>query len=202
MVLVANFTGWDFGFMAGAHWPRVGHLYSPGAQRSPWPAIPYALDNGAWAARERNIDWPEAPWRELLDWAAAKEDKPMWAIVPDVVGDRDRTLGRWATYESVVRGYGFRPAFALQDGMTFADVPDDKCMLFLGGTTAWKLAAIEPWCARYPGRVHVGRVSGPDRLRLCDHAGAVSVDGTGWRFDIQKHQLFDWLEETAQRRAA
>jgi hypothetical protein len=64
--------------------------------------------------------------------------------------------------------------------MTFADVPDDDCVLFLGGDDAFKDAAITPWCARYPGRVHVGRVNGMPRLLASYRAGAISVDGTGW----------------------
>jgi hypothetical protein len=105
---------------------------------------------------------------------------PVWALVPDVVGDRGGTLKQWDACEGVVRSYGFRRAFAVQNGMTFDDVPDDDCMLFLGGDDKFKDAAIAPWCARFPGRVHVGRVNGWTRLVACWRAGAVSVDGTGW----------------------
>jgi len=41
-------------------------------------------------------------------------------------------------------------------------------------------SAIAPWCARFPGRVHVGRVNGWPRLRASWASGAISVDGTGW----------------------
>jgi len=128
---------------------------------------------------------------------------PLWALVPDVVGNREATLERWARYAGAVRQLGFRPAFAVQNGMTFEDVPDEDCVLFIGGDDAFKDAAIAPWCARYPGRVHVGRVNTWDRLVACWRAGAVSVDGTGWFrqgrtiTNSQKNDLRKFLRETA-----
>ena len=88
--------------------------------------------------------------------------------------------------------------------MTFDDVPDADCMLFIGGSTGWKLKAIEPWCAKFPGRVHGGRVNGPIRLDLCHRAGAVSVDGTGWFHAEQCRQLMEFIDRThgGIRRAA
>ena len=180
MVMVANRSGIEVGYMAGRFPGSVGHLYSPGAERGPYGFMPYALDNGAFAAWQKHADWDEASWRWTLNWAALSGQKPLWALVPDVVADRVKTLASWAQYAWMVRGYGFRPAFALQDGMTFEDVPDADCVLFIGGSTEWKDAAIEPWCKRFPGRVHVGRVNGWDRLLRCYRAGAISVDGTGW----------------------
>jgi hypothetical protein len=197
MVMVANQSKAEFWWMTGAYPGRIGHLYSIGDKRGPWDFMPYALDNGAFPLWEKNLDWTEAPWLRLLENYAGKIHRPRWALVPDVVADRDRTLERWHQYVDVVRGFGLRPAFALQDGMTFEDVPSDDCMLFVGGSTAWKLAAITPWCARFPGRVHVGRVNTPDRLELCHRAGAVSVDGTGWWHKRQCKQLVKFIKETS-----
>jgi hypothetical protein len=64
--------------------------------------------------------------------------------------------------------------------MTFDDVPAEAAIVFIGGSSAWKDDAIVPWCARFPGRVHVARVNELERLMKCYRAGAVSVDGTGW----------------------
>lgn len=179
LVMVSNIGGTEVGGLAG-HYGTLGHLYSPGAERGPWFFLPYALDNGAWIAWNKNLDFPEKPWRELIDWGAAQEQRPLWALVPDSVADRDRTLEKWERFAPLVRAAGLRPAFALQDDMTFGDVPDSDCMLFIGGSTGWKMAAIRPWCARFPGRVHVGRVTEAERLWLCYEAGAVSVDGNAW----------------------
>lgn len=197
MVMVANQTNAEFCYWAGKFEAKkaLGHLYSPGAQRGPYPFFPYALDNGAYPAWEKNLEWDEAGWRELLVWAASSGQAPLWALAPDVVADRERTIERWREFSPVVRAFGFRPAFALQDGMTFDDVPDAECMLFLGGTTGWKDAAIEPWCKQFPGRVHVGRVNRTRRLMACWYAGAASVDGTGWwhKKNGQRAELEEFL---------
>jgi hypothetical protein len=198
MVMVSNQTGLEIGYLAARYPGRIGHLYSPGGERGPWPFLPYALDNGAWPAHKNGAAWSEAEWRRLLNWAALSGQAPLWAIVPDVVGDREATLANWPTYAPEVRRFGWRPAFAVQDGMIFEDVPDRECMLFLGGSTEWKEAAIGPWCEAFPGRVHVGRVNNWDRLLRCHRAGAVSVDGTGWFHKSvrsnQRRELTTYLE--------
>lgn len=211
MVMVSNQTNVHFGWLSGRHPGMIGHLYSPGATRGPHSFFPYSLDNGAWPAFKRNIDWDELAWRHHLGWAIAQGQRPLWAVVPDVVADRDRTLERWGQFAPIVRAAGIRPAFALQDGMTFDDVPDDECMLFMGGSTSWKLAAIDPWCAEFPGRVHVARVNDGERLWKCHRAGAVSVDGTGWWHATttkkkgqpsQLEELIDYCERADERKAA
>lgn len=205
MVMVANDGGMEIGLLAGRYPGSLGHLYSPGAQRGPWEEMPYALDNGAFSAWEKKIPWDEAAWKRLLLWAAMSGQRPLWAVVPDVVADRAATLERWRQYEGEVRRFGFRPAFAVQDGMTFDDVPSDDCMLFIGGGDEFKDSAIVPWCARFPGRVHVARVNRWKRLAACYHAGAVSVDGTGWFHKTngpgggQRGELVKFIRETKGR---
>jgi hypothetical protein len=209
--MVSNHTGYDIGVLAERYRGRglLGHLYSPGAQRGPFEELPYALDNGAYPLWEKNLDWQPGPWLRLLDWAARAKFRPLWALVPDVITDRDRTLERWGEYVGAVSERGFRPAFALQDGMTFDDVPSGDCILFVGGTTKWKEDAIEPWCARFPGRVHVGRVNHQARLLKAQRAGAVSVDGNGWfrktnqpGARVQRDDLVAYLESQVGRKAA
>lgn len=193
-VMVSNQTNVEFGYLAGKYPGMIGHLYSPGAGRGPFRFMPFGADNGAWPAFLHNTEWSAEEWRAHLRWICLSGLAPIWALVPDVVGDRERTIERWHQYVSEIRAFGWRPAFALQDGMTFDDVPDSGCMLFLGGSTEWKLAAIEPWCKRFPGRVHVGRVNTWERLMLCHDAGAVSVDGTGWWHVRQRNQLIKYCE--------
>lgn len=196
-VMVANHSSLWFGYLAGAYPKSVGHLYGPLAQRGPWHFMPYALDNGAYPAWKNGRAWDEGPWIELLDWAMVRPIKPRWVLVPDVVGDREATLRSWRRWCRVVLHRGFTPAFAVQDGMSFRDVPSDNCMLFLGGSTEWKEKAIEPWCRQFPERVHVGRVNDHVRLRRCYEAGAVSVDGTGWHYVKygQLSRLVRFIEE-------
>jgi hypothetical protein len=220
MVMASNHSGTEFGILAGRLVERglslLGHLYGPGGQRGPWPELPYALDNGAYPAWNQGKDFPELEWRELIAWASAQEQKPLWAAVPDVVSDRERTLEMWPRFSPVVRALGIRPAFVLQDHMEFSDVPDSECMLFIGGTTPWKMSAIGPWCARFPGRVHVGRVTTGVRLMHSYESGAVSIDGNGWYRDEnqrggkykrmvpagQKGELFKYLDLVSNLRRA
>lgn len=44
----ANSCGWFWHALA-RETGRLGHLFSPGGQRGPWPWFPYALDNGAFS---------------------------------------------------------------------------------------------------------------------------------------------------------
>lgn len=199
LIMVSNQTGIEVGHLATKYPGRIGHLYSPGGERGPWSYVPYALDNGAWPAFKNGRMWECAEWRALLRWAVLSGQKPLWALVPDVVGNRKATLEKWMQHHHEIERTGIRTAFAVQDGMTFDDVPNAECMLFLGGSTKWKVKAIGPWCERFPGRVHVTRVNTWDRLVLSWRSGAVSVDGTGWfhKTGHQKRDLLRFLRETS-----
>jgi len=194
----ANQTNVEFGFLAGRYPGALGHLYSPGAHTGPHHFFPYALDNGAYSAWSKNLDFDVDAWRRHLDWGSRQRQRPLWAVVPDFVASHDLTLERWHMYVGEVRSRGMRPAFAVQNGATFDAAPDDECMLFIGGTDEFKDPAIAPWCARFPGRVHVGRVNRKKRLWACYEAGAVSVDGTGWYHvnNGQRAELVDFIQRT------
>jgi hypothetical protein len=162
--------------------------------------MPFALDNDAFSAYANGTPWDYHAWRRMLDHVADLELKPKWALVPDKVGDRGATLNQWYAYNETVRQYGFEPAFALQDGMTWLDVPIECRVLFLGGTTSWKWRSLEYWC-QMPQILHVGRVNSLDRLFTCDRLGVDSVDGTGWFRDTMEAgkaaDLRRWIEGKA-----
>lgn len=179
IVMPANNTGIRVGYLAGKYPGTIGHLYSPGAQCGPFPFIPYALDNNRFGSWKNNTGWNREQWEELLDWAKLSGQNPLWALVPDVVGDREGTLCDWQEYAPVLKRFGWPLAFAVQDGMTHRDVPHDADVVFVGGSTEWKWTTFSDWCARFP-RVHVGRVNTWRNLIRADKAGAESCDGTGW----------------------
>ncbi len=133
----------------------------------------------------------------MLAWSLMQGIPPRFALVPDVVGDRDATLRDWDAYAPGMRAMGFRLGFAAQDGMTFGDVPDADCVVFLGGRRMEGRGS--PWCTAFPGRVHVGRVNAMPRLIAAWRAGAVSVDGTGWfhKTGSQANDLRKFLRETS-----
>lgn len=157
---------------------RIGHLISPGSWRQPWGE--YALDNGAFGAWTNGREWDSGPYLALCEKASAFGRAPLWVVVPDSVGNRAETLALWAEWSPTLRHrYGWPLAFAVQDGMTEADIPEDAEVLFIGGTTRWKWTSLPRWCAM-GRRVHVGRVNSPRALRRCAELGVESVDGTGW----------------------
>jgi len=181
-VMPANATGWFWHCLA-RETGKIGHLFSPDAQRGPWPWMPYALDNGAFSAWgiATNVwdesKWDVNAWRRLIFWAQAQQRQPLWAIVPDWVGDGLKTIERWYQFKAEVP---FPKALAVQNGMTAADaqalMPDVICV---GGTTEWKWATVEMWAKAFP-RVHVLRVNCPSKLDYLEALGIESCDGTGW----------------------
>lgn len=197
IVMPANNTGIRVGYLAGKYPGKVGHIHSPQAKRNPpgpFEFIPYALDNGAFIAGD---NWTEDRWLAMLEWAKLSGQPPLWALVPDVVGDRLRTLRKWDIYSPVLKRYGWPLAFAVQDGMTPEDVPRDAEVIFVGGSTEWKWQTVTLWCNAFQ-RVHVGRVNTYRRLWYCHDAGAESCDGSGWFCGDQKQYrgLNAYLEES------
>lgn len=208
IVMPANCTGWLWHSLA-RETGRLGHLYSPGSQRGPWPWFPYALDNGAfgcWNPATNEFDYAkwddrESEWRRMLFWAQAAPQNPRWAIVPDIPGNAVETIQRWKVYALEVRSCGFSIALAVQDGMKPEDVralnpkPDVICV---GGTTEWKWNTIEQWAAF--GRCHLLRCSNPDRLEYLEQLGVESCDSTAWnRGDRQRRLagLEAWCRKSA-----
>ncbi len=181
-VMPANATGWFWHCLA-RETGRIGHLFSPEAQRGPWPWFPYALDNGAFTAWDmaNNVwdegKWSLGAWRRMIFWAQSQQQKPLWAIVPDWIGDGQKTIERWHQFKDEVP---FAKALAVQDGMTVENAlalnPDVIC---IGGTTEWKWATVEMWVKAFP-RVHVLRVNSPTKLDWLESIGVESCDGTGW----------------------
>ncbi len=201
-VMPANSTGWFWHCLA-RETGCIGHLFSPGGQRGPWPWMPYALDNGAFSAWDRDTNrWDEArwnvdAWRRLIFWAQSNPQPPLWAIVPDVPGNAQETLER---YKRFVAEVPFVKALAVQDGMSVEQArevnPDVICV---GGTTEWKWATVEQWAKAFP-RVHVLRCNSPDKLVYLDGLGVESCDGTGWARGnrTQTQGLEDWARLNAK----
>lgn len=195
----SNASGWFWHCLA-RETGRIGHLFSPGGERGPWPWLPYALDNGAFAAWDsktnfwNEMSWNVNAWRRLIFWAEAQPTPPLWAIIPDVPGNSKATLDRWKIFKNDVP---FPKALAVQDGMTVADAqalkPDVVCV---GGTTEWKWATVEMWAREFP-RVHLLRCNSPEKLSYLEQLGVESCDGTGWNRGDRKQTagLENWARQ-------
>ena len=201
MVMPANNSSSIVHYWAGRFPGRLGWLTGPSGLHKTklrsW--MPFALDNDAFASWTKGTPWREDSWLSMLD--TLKHDSPFsprWVLVPDVVADRDETLRKWDKYAPIAEQFGWPLAFAVQDGMTPADVPSSECIIFVGGTTKWKWESLSEWCS-LGRRVHVGRVNEVSKLVLCESLNVESVDGTGWLRGTdegrQATDLFNWLKQ-------
>lgn len=160
-----------------AKYPELlGNLFSPGSYCRPQGH--WAIDNGAFGAWVKNKPWDEATFVRLLERSLTAPSRPDWVVCPDVVADKDATIAKWQEWQPTLAAYKIPIAFAVQDGMNLSDVPSNADLVFVGGTTEWKWANYQKFCSNFP--THVARVNTYKRLWLCHHAGAISVDGTGW----------------------
>lgn len=140
----------------------------------------FALDNGAWAAYLGGRDLDTDAYQQALEKVGAAAD---WVVAPDIVAGGMRSLDLTATW--LPRLACLRLVLiAVQDGMTPADVRPfvgSGVGVFLGGSTAWKLATMQrwgDWADTLGVYFHIGRVNTARRIRMAHRAGADSIDGT------------------------
>ena len=163
------------------------------AAKNGTPTTAYAIDNGAWGAFLRGQPWAEEPFLRLVDELGPRAD---FVVVPDVVGDRQRTLDLADPW--LVRLVGIPRYLALQDGMTWADVDPfvpELAGVSLGGSFDWKWETLAYWGAgarERDLRLHVLRVNSARCIRRCFDAGAASFDGSQVsRYAKVKMRLFN-----------
>lgn len=157
--------------------------------------VTWCADNGAFSDR-----WDQDTWWAWLQAKADRADTCAFAVAPDVVGDAAATLDRSLPWMPRIRALGYPVAFVAQDGLEDLPVPwDEFDVLFIGGTTTWKLGphprrlAAE---AKARGkRVHMGRVNSYRRLRYAEAIGCDSADGTFLTFgpDTNLPRMRAWL---------
>ncbi len=150
------------------------------------PDMPWALDNGRFAVWSAGKEWDQNRFMDLIDKALTKNRPPEWVVVPDEVGNAEKTFDEWHEWYPMLEQdpFDFKLALAVQDGMTPDSVkrfctPRQPDVIFVGGTTRFKWRTLQSWCDAFP-RVHVGRVNTERQLWMVQRAGAESSDGTGW----------------------
>ena len=159
----------------------LGMMSSPDIAYAVPDDCPWAADNGCFAAGAR---FDPARWIAWLD--RQPRGRCLFAVAPDVVADAVGTETRSRPWIRVIRDMGYPPAYVAQDGMESLSVEWDFDVLFIGGSTKWKLSAHARMLAGRAVRegrcVHVGRVNSLRRMRAAAAMGAASCDGTFLRF--------------------
>jgi hypothetical protein len=192
---------------------RLGCIVTPAqGNRLPiaaagWPHATWCADNGCGPGAGGKIGAGYPGDRAYLEWlshmSAQARRTCLFAVAPDVVGDATGTLRRSAPFMGRIRAwFGLPVAFAAQDGLEHLDVPWRSFdVLFLGGSTTWKLGPAARHLAREAQargkRVHMGRVNSLRRLRYAAAIGCDSADGTYLRFgpDVNLPTLQGWLRD-------
>lgn len=184
-----------------ALWHRadVGMLITPWAGDRSGPLRAWPCQ---WGADTGNFKRPVAT-ANYLAWLADHlpfVDRCLFATAPDVVGNWAET---WQLSKDVlpeVRALGYPAAVVAQDGMTELPDPDLWDVLFVGGTTDFKLSetayglvsdakALGRWC-------HMGRVNSWRRIKAAAISGYDSADGTCLRFNPPQYvrEIALWLD--------
>ena len=172
---------------------HLGYIDTP-AQGNRRPAgVVWAADNGCFGKGYPGDD----AW---LAWLAGMDPAGcLFATAPDVVGDAAATLTRSAPFLPQIRALGYPAALVAQDGLEDLEIPwDDFDVLFVGGSTAWKLGGAARSIIRQAKalgkHVHMGRVNSERRYRYALAIGCDSCDGTYLTFgpDINLPAVLAW----------
>jgi hypothetical protein len=161
----------------------VGFFISP---RTLGPRSSLRETNAKWGGDNDCFNPCGFNWRAFLKMMWQNRDirrNCLFIVAPDKVGDAKRTLWRFWFWAIIIKLLGFPVALAAQDGLENLSVPWFLLdVLFVGGTTEWKLSqrAVElvKEAKRHKKWVHVGRVNSQRRFQFCYKIGVDSVDGT------------------------
>jgi hypothetical protein len=167
----------------------------------PVPGVAWCADNGCFG---KGYPGDEA-WFAWLQRNAYRAASCVFAVAPDVVGDAAATLERSAPWLPKIRALGYPAAFVAQDGLENLVTPwDDFDVLFIGGSTEWKLGghvrALTAEAKDHGKYVHMGRVNSGRRFAYAQLIGCDSADGTTLaKFpDATLPDVLAWLRKSAQ----
>jgi hypothetical protein len=196
--------------------PGLGLLITPHTQSYIGHIADYshiALDNGVYSEFTGSSPFSHNKFMDMLHRVAAvpgAKEKTQFVVAPDRVGDWQGTIERSRPYFAQIRKLGFPVAFAAQDGIEdhMDQIPwDDFDVLFIGGSTPWKLGfdpkgeyknhfrptddelrksgmlpnhiKLQKEAKRRGKRIHMGRVNSHKRMVDMAHGGlqADTADG-------------------------
>jgi hypothetical protein len=182
----------------------IGCIATPksGNDRVPEGAV-WCADNGCFG---KGYPGDDGWWRWLSEHRSP--ETCAFAVAPDVLADAAATLARSAPWLPMIRAIGIPAALVAQDGLEALTVPwDDFDVLFIGGSTGWKLGPhVPPLIAEAKRRgkpVHMGRVNSWRRMDYAAYLGCDSVDGTYLAFgpDVNLPDVLAWVRRVDSHRA-
>lgn len=142
---------------------------------------PYALDNGAWGCHTKGLPFNVEAFKRAMSCVGNNAE---WVVIPDIVAQGAASLEFSLSWIEEMTSRFDLCLLPVQDGMTPKQVRPHLSKgvgLFVGGSTEWKLSSLFEWgvLAKQIGcHLHVARVNTVKRIKLCQHAGADSFDGT------------------------
>lgn len=143
--------------------------------------FPYALDNGAWTAYQRQEPFDADAFETAYERFGDNAD---FVVLPDIVAGGRRSLEMSMLWLNRLEPMRCLHLIPVQDGMLPADIDGiigPGLGIFVGGSTEWKVATIATWAdtaRRRNAWCHVGRVNSVKRINLCGNAGVTSFDGS------------------------
>ena len=189
----------------------IGYIDTPLQGNKRPKGVAWCADNGCFSDKWDQKKW----WRFLVD-NAHRADTCLFAVAPDVVGDALATTIRSRPWLAKIRDLGYPVAYVAQDGienlrgrtesgtLTFPVAWDDFDVLFIGGTTEWKLSEVARDLvaeAKAHGKwVHMGRVNSERRFLYAMAIGCDSADGTYLTYgpDENLPKLLAWTRHNEQ----
>jgi hypothetical protein len=191
-------------FLSGAVYPpaltdrRLGVMLQPKMGNRMPPDVLWAADNGCFSQGDR-FNLPA--YYRWLEARQIHQDRCLFAVAPDVVGDAEATWRRSRDVLPELRARGYRAALVAQDDVDPTTLDWSAFdVLFIGGTTRWKLSEpayeIAAEAKRRGKWIHLGRVNSAKRLIAAAMAGYDSADGTFLAFGPDKNlpRLLSWLD--------
>jgi hypothetical protein len=184
--------------------PGVGFIMTPGSPNgtAALARLPWAVDTGIFG---RPDAYDRDGYLAFLKERRGALATCLFATAPDVVGDAVATWNRSRDVLPLLRVLGYPAAFVAQDGIEREVVRWDAFdVLFLGGSTPWKLSHhardLTAEAVRRGLPVHMGRVNSYKRLQTAKMWGCVTCDGNLLAFgpDTNLPRIRWWLEGLAE----
>jgi hypothetical protein len=130
----ANHCGSQVKEWAKLYPDQVGHLFSTGDRRK--PTLPYALDNGCYAAWAAKRCWDSFAWHDYVKSycnGRGTRQTPLWVVAPDVVGDHEATLRKFNSYRALMLQDFYPKDDVLIPYHTEHYYPEDKSLWYVTG---------------------------------------------------------------------